>query len=229
MQTSEPTVLVVEDDKQASTLLAEILTERGMRVVQAFTGLDGIRLAHSAQPDLVLLDLMLPFKSGDEVLRAIRQESQVPVIVVSARETTRTKIDLLNLGADDYVTKPFDIDEVVARCEAALRRSAGPASPRTVHHHGDLELDETAHRASVAGRELCLTATEFGLLTVLIRDPRMVHAKARLYAQVWGEEVGYDERTVNAHMHNLRRKIKNAADCDPIKTVWGIGYTLRER
>ncbi|SJN16050.1 response regulator transcription factor [Luteococcus japonicus] len=224
-----PVVLVVEDDRQASDLLAEILGERGMRVVQAFTGPDGMRLAHTEQPDLVLLDLMLPFKSGDEVLRAIRERSQVPVIIVSARETTRTKIDLLNLGADDYITKPFDIDEVVARCEAALRRAGGSATPRTLHRHAGLELDEDAHTATAGGVDLALTATEFGLLTALIRDPRIVHPKARLYAEVWGEGYGYDERTVNAHMHNLRRKIKNAVDHDPIKTVWGIGYTLREQ
>lgn len=222
-----PVVLVVEGDRQASDLLAEILGERGMRVVQAFTGPDGMRLAHTEQPDLVLLDLMLPFKSGDEVLRAIRERSQVPVIIVSARETTRTKIDLLNLGADDYITKPFDIDEVVARCEAALRRAGGSA--RTLHRHAVLELDEDALTATAGGVDLALTATEFGLLTALIRDPRIVHPKARLYAEVWGEEYGYDERTVNAHMHNLRRKIKNAVDLDPIRTVWGIGYTLREQ
>lgn len=172
---------------------------------------------------------MLPFKSGDEVLRAIRERSQVPVIIVSARETTRTKIDLLNLGADDYITKPFDIDEVVARCEAALRRAGGSAAPRTLHRHAGLELDEDALTATAGGVDLALTATEFGLLTALIRDPRIVHPKARLYAEVWGEEYGYDERTVNAHMHNLRRKIKNAVDLDPIRTVWGIGYTLREQ
>ncbi|MFC6357976.1 response regulator transcription factor [Luteococcus peritonei] len=229
MHSQRPTVLVVEDDRQASGLLAEILTERGMRVVQAFTGTDGMRLAHAEQPDLVLLDLMLPFKSGDEVLRSIRAQSQVPVIIVSARETTRTKIDLLNLGADDYVTKPFDIDEVVARCEAALRRSGGTATARTVHRHAGLELDEDARTATAGGVDLGLTATEFGLLTALIRDPRIVHPKARLHAEVWGEAHGYDERTVNTHMHNLRRKIKNAVGLDPIRTVWGIGYTLREQ
>ncbi|WP_420175976.1 response regulator transcription factor [Luteococcus sp. OSA5] len=229
MSTSHaPTVLVVEDDRQASDLLAEILGERGMRVVQAFTGPDGIRLAHQERPDLVLLDLMLPFKSGDEVLRAIRCESQVPVLVVSARETTRTKIDLLNLGADDYITKPFDVDEVVARVEAALRRSQGAPLVRTLHRVGAIELDEQAWTVSVDGHPLELTATEFGLLTALVRDPRIVHPKARLYAQVWGDESGYDERIVNAHMHNLRRKIREAADLDPVKTVWGIGYTLRD-
>ncbi|WP_460704613.1 response regulator transcription factor [Luteococcus sediminum] len=221
-------VLVVEDDRDSNRLLAEILQERGMEVLQAFTGPDGLRLALQQQPDLVLLDLMLPFKSGDEVLRGIREHSQVPVIIISARETTRTKIDLLQLGADDYVTKPFDIDEVVARCEVALRRSSLGAPVAHLHSVGPVQLDEAAHTATAGGQELQLTATEFGLLTVLVRQPRIVHAKAHLYAEVWGESIGYDERTVNAHMSNLRRKLRQACDADPIHTVWGIGYTMRQ-
>ncbi|EPH03363.1 hypothetical protein HMPREF1531_01422 [Propionibacterium sp. oral taxon 192 str. F0372] len=220
------TVLVVEDDREANQLLAEILTERGMKVVQAFTGPDGLRLAHSEHPDLVLLDLMLPWKSGDEVLRVIRERSQVPVIVVSARETTRTKIDLLNLGADDYITKPFDIDEVVARCEATLRRVGNPNPERTVHRVRELLVDEDAHRVEIAGCAVQLTSTEFGLLAVLARNPRMVHSKSRLYSEVWEEEYGYEERTINVHMSNLRRKLREAGGHDPVRTVWGIGYTL---
>lgn len=205
---ANPVVLIVEDDRQAGRLLGEIFAEQGYRVVSALTGPDGIRLARTARPDLVLLDLMLPFKSGDEVLASIRASSQVPVIVVSARETTRSKVDLLRMGADDYVTKPFDVDEVVARAEAALRRAGGAC-------------------AAAGGRELALTSTEFGLLTVLMRAPRLVFSKPQLYAEVWGESVGYDERTVNTHVSNLRRKIREACGADPIRTVWGIGYTLR--
>lgn len=220
-------MLIVEDDEQSNRLLGDVLTEQGCRVVPAFTGPDGIRLAHREQPDLVLLDLMLPFKSGDEVLAAIRAESQVPVIVISARETTRSKIDLLRMGADDYVTKPFDVDEVAARAEAALRRAGDGRAARVVHEAAGLLLDEPEHRATAAGRELALTNTEFGLLTVLIRTPRLVLSKTQLYAEVWGEPAGYDERTVTTHMSNLRRKIREASGDDPIRTVWGIGYTLR--
>ncbi|WP_182858608.1 response regulator transcription factor [Propionibacterium ruminifibrarum] len=224
---SEPVVLIVEDDKQAGRLLGDIFAEQGWRVVAARTGPDGIRMAHAEHPDLVLLDLMLPFKSGDEVLAAIRAESQVPVIVVSARETTRTKIDLLHMGADDYVTKPFDVDEVVARAEAALRRAGSAGTVGVVHEAAGLLLDETERRATAGGHELALTSTEFGLLTALIRAPRLVLSKPQLYAEVWGAEAGYDERTVNTHMSNLRRKIREASGDDPIRTVWGIGYTLR--
>lgn len=220
-------VLIVEDDKQAGRLLGDIFAEQGWRVALARTGPDGIRMAHAERPDLVLLDLMLPFKSGDEVLAAIRAESQVPVIVVSARETTRTKIDLLHMGADDYVTKPFDVDEVVARAEAALRRAGGAGTVGVVHQAAGLLLDETERRATAGGRELALTSTEFGLLTALMRAPRMVLPKPQLYAEVWGAAAGYDERTVNTHMSNLRRKIREASGDDPIRTVWGIGYTLR--
>ncbi|AXE37382.1 response regulator transcription factor [Acidipropionibacterium virtanenii] len=225
---TRPVVLVVEDDRETARLLGELFSERGYRVVTAASGPDGIRLAHAEQPDLVLLDLMLPFKSGDEVLRAVRTESDVPVIVISARQTTRSKIDLLQLGADDYLTKPFDVDELVARCEATMRRTRHGAGLRTVHRVGELELDETARTASIGGAGLALTATEFGLLTVLMRGPRLVHPKPSLYQQVWGRSAGYEEHTVNAHMHNLRRKLRDAGGEDPIRTVWGIGYTLKE-
>lgn len=224
---ADPVVLIVEDDRQAGRLLGEIFAEQGYRVVSALTGPDGIRLARTARPDLVLLDLMLPFKSGDEVLASIRASSQVPVIVVSARGTTRSKVDLLRMGADDYVTKPFDVDEVVARAEAALRRAGGAGAARTVHETAGLVLDETERRAAAGGHELALTNTEFGLLTVLMRAPRLVFSKPQLYAEVWGESAGYDERTVNTHVSNLRRKIREACGADPIRTVWGIGYTLR--
>ncbi len=208
-------------------MLADALSGAGYSVESAYTGADGVERFLRQAFDLVLLDIMLPLKSGDEVLRAIRESSDVPVIVLSAKSRVETKVDFLRLGADDYVTKPFDLEEVIARVEAHLRRhAAGNGLPERLLYK-DVALYGQEKRVSVGGREVELTATEFRLLALLMENRSKVFTRANLYETLWGEDYLGDDNAVKTHVSNLRAKLK-AANPDEayIETVWGLGYRL---
>lgn len=179
----------------------------------------------SAPFDMVLLDLMLPYKSGDTILQELRQFKTIPVLVISAKDLTQNKIDLLHLGADDYITKPFDIDEVMARVAAHLRRRASGSDDRSILHYKELSIDVCNKQVFVGQAELSLTATEFKLLQILAEYPQKVFSKANLFESIWNEAYTVDDNTLNVHISRLRHKLKEAApDSGYIETLWGMGY-----
>lgn len=221
-------ILVAEDDKKINSLICDYLTGQDYETVSAFNGLDALRMAGGDDIGLVLLDLMLPYKSGDMVLSKLRETSDVPVIVVSAKGDTRSKIDLIAMGADDYITKPFDLDELSVRISAVLRRYAGKstAAPQVLSFKG-LTLDVSSASAEVKGQRLNLTVKEFAILSLMLANPQKLFSKANIYESIWGEEYLNDDRTVKVHMSNIRTKLaKLDPDNEYIETVWGMGYKL---
>lgn len=221
-------VLIIEDSADINALLAETLNAAGFETESAFDGLSGQRAALSGQYDLILTDIMLPYVCGDEILRKLRERSSVPVIVISAKDMVSTKIDLLRMGADDYITKPFDLGEVVARAENALRRAGGYApSSGEVLKYKDIELDCSDMRVAVGGKELRCTAKETQILEMLMRNPNKVFTKSNIYESVWQEDYLGDDNAVKTHISNLRSKLEKLSPGNQyIETVWGLGYRL---
>jgi len=222
-------ILVVEDDKEINRLVSDFLVSNGYEVKSLFDGLKATDVVKNEGIELVILDLMLPYKNGDMILSDIRKISNIPVIIVSAKETTQNKIDLLRLGADDYMTKPFDLEEVLARIESNLRRaSLVPGNGNMLEYNG-LCIDENNNVATLDGMELSLTAKEFAILLMLLKYPDKVFSKANLFESIWKEEYIAEDNALNVHVSNLRAKLKNISpDKDFIDTVWGIGYRLHK-
>lgn len=226
----ENSILVIEDDPEINTLLCRAFEREGYSVKSVLTGSEGLFCLKNENFQIVLLDLMLPYKSGDQLLSELRLFSDIPVIVISAKETTQNKIDLLRLGADDYVTKPFDLDEVVARVEAALRRSRQKQDMEQQRYlHKDIQLDKLAKQVFVNGQELILTVTEYKILELLLSQPQKVFSKGNLYESIWSETYTVDDNTLNVHMSRLRRKLAKANKKETyIETLWGLGYRLKK-
>lgn len=223
----ESTILIIEDNKDVNLMLAEALTDAGFLTKSAYTGTDGLDAIKNADIDLVLLDIMIPYKSGDQVLKETRAFSDVPVIVISAKDMIGTKIDLLKLGADDYITKPFDLGEVIARVESNLRRAKRHSEKDHTFKYKDIILDSDTKRVILNGKELELTAKEYKILEVLMQYRGKVFTKSNLYETVWESEYLGDDNAVKTHISNLRSKLKTAgSDNEYIETVWGLGYRL---
>lgn len=227
-------ILLVEDDAEISEMLKNYLTIENYDVVCAFDGQEACRKFDGIPVHLVLLDLMIPKISGMDVMQHIRKNSVVPIIIISAKDTESDKTLGLGLGADDYITKPFSIAEVLARIKAALRRtmqydSAAAAAPALLAA-GDLAMNLSDHTLAKRGRAVDLTAKEFEILKLLLLNPRKVYTKEQIYSLVWNDAYLGDENAVNVHISRLRNKIED----DPrspryILTVWGIGYKLGEK
>ena len=224
------TILVVEDDPDINRLLCTLLGKQGYLTEPAFSGSEAKLLSSMRSYDLVLLDLMLPGMSGEELIKELRSHSYVPIIVISAKGRMKDKIDMLKCGADDYITKPFDKEEVLARVEAQLRRykdfiTPEQTSKRLVYQHLIMDID--SRTAQVADMPLSLTSKEFELLAILVRSPGKVFTREDLYQAVWHEKYAIEDNTINVHMSNLRSKLsKIAPDQTYIETVWGIGFKL---
>lgn len=218
-------IAVIEDDREISKIFRELLENSGYEVKQAFDGSEASGLLREESFDLVLMDLMLPYKNGERLIAELREVSQTPVIVISAKSMMETKLEVLRLGADDYIIKPFDLDEVLVRVEVVLRRS-GAFQPKPLLTHGELSLNTDENRVTVGGKEVQLTAKELMLLRLFLEHPQKVYTKAELYESVWNDTYYYEDNTINVHVSNLRSKLKKAAGRDFIDTVWGIGYRL---
>ena len=219
----------MEDNKDVNHVLKEALEQAGYASESAYDGLTAMDLLKNRTYTLVLLDIMLPYRSGDNILKELRTFSQVPVIVISAKDMVGTKVDLLKLGADDYITKPFDLDEVVARVESNLRRYVTQDKKPEVLRFHDLSLDVEAKRAMINEVELDLTAKEVAILELLLRSPKKVFTKANLYEIIWQEVYYGDDNTIKTHMSNLRSKLKEVSpNKEYIETVWGLGYRMKE-
>jgi len=217
-------VLVVDDDVKTVELVRLYLKRDGYQVLVAYDGVEALRLAHESCPDLVVLDLMLPDIDGLEVCRTLRHESDIPIIMLTARTTDQDKLTGLDLGADDYVTKPFSPKELAARVRAVLRRLPGERGPEEIKT-GELSMNFAKHEAWFAGRPLDLTSVEFKLLGVLAKEPGRVFTRANLIEEALGYDFEGFDRTIDVHILNLRRKLES----DPshpryIKTIYGVGY-----
>jgi DNA-binding response OmpR family regulator len=222
-------VLIVEDDEGIREMLKYNLASAGFSVQEARDGAAGLRTARTARPDLILLDLMLPGMSGFDFCRALRKSSRVPIIMITAKDAEVDKIVGLELGADDYITKPFSIREVLARVNAVLRRASPDANePKSIPERdaiGDFSIDRAARRVVLNGHDVKLTAREFELLSYLLAFPRRVHTRDVLLENVWGHEFNGDRKTVDVHIRWLREKFAGVAPFE-IVTVRGIGYRL---
>lgn len=222
-------ILIVEDNEDVNAMLSKTLQEAGYETDSAFNGMDGMQKLKQNEYDIVLLDIMLPYKSGDEILRELRTFSSTPVIILSAKDLVGTKIDLLKLGADDYITKPFDLGEVVARIESTLRRCKRQKEQNQCYEYKDLALDAGSKRVIVAGVELDLTAKEYQILELLLLHQSKVYTKANLYEMIWQEDYLGDDNAVKTHISNLRSKLKKVnPQVEYIETVWGLGYRLHK-
>lgn len=219
-------VLIIEDDQEINALLGEMLKRNHYEICTAFSGIEALDRIRFEHVDIVLLDLMLPYISGDRVLEKIREKSDIPIIVISAKETTQIKIDLLRLGADDYITKPFDMEEILARIESHLRRYKGTGYDKRKLTHKDLVMDLDKKTVEIAGDRIDLTAIEFKLLEVLLCNPTKVFSKANLFASIWGEEQPEHDNTLNVHISRLRKKLQKDTSEEYIQTLWGMGYRL---
>jgi DNA-binding response OmpR family regulator len=221
------TILVVDDDVKTVELVKLYLNRDGYKVITSYDGLDALNLARKSHPDLIVLDLMLPGCNGLEICRKLKDESDVPIIMLTARTTEDDKLRGLNLGADDYMTKPFSPRELAARVRAVIRRlpeetlQRGPVEIK----RGAITLNFLNREASVSGKTLQLTPSEFKLLGVLAREPGRVFSRQQLIEMVFGYDFEGFDRTVDVHILNLRRKIEPDPDHPRyIKTIYGAGY-----
>lgn len=223
-------ILIIEDDMTINGLLRNIIEKNGYVADSAYNGTDGLGMGLHEDYNLILLDLMLPGKSGEEIIRELRKARETPVIILSAKGEIRDRIDLLRLGADDYITKPFDIDEVLLRIQAVLRRTT---------HQDNMEEDFSkkiafreliikpdSKRVFIGDAEIACTATEYAILELLVKNPSRIFSKRTLYEIVTGEDYLQEDNTMNVHISNLRRKIAKHTDQKYIETVYGMGYRL---
>ena len=219
-------VLIVEDDKNIAELLQIYLQKEGYAVTIAADGGQGLTQFRSLKPDLVLLDVMMPVMDGWTVCKSIRAESQTPVIMLTAKSETDDKVTGLKAGADDYITKPFEMKEVLARIEAVLRRSGGLSSDNKVRRlvFDRLIIDMDAFELTVDGRKVDIPPKEMELLFYLASSPNRVYTRNQLLDEVWGFDYFGDSRTVDVHVKRLREKLEGISDQWTLKTVWGVGY-----
>ena len=216
-------ILIIEDDSTINSLLCGILKKSGYEVESCTDGLTGYNMALDKDYQLILMDLMLPMKSGEEILRALREIKKTPVIVLSAKNDVHNRIELLRLGADDFICKPFDIDEVILRIEAVLRRVE---DVKDVLTYKQMRIDKEARRIFIGDDELICTATEYAILELMLGNPGKVFSKRNLFESVTGDNYLSEENTMNVHMSNLRKKIAKITDEPYIDTVYGMGYRI---
>lgn len=219
------TILIIDDDVYIGDMLEELLTKEGYRAARAYSGTEALMYLSSARPDLILLDLMLPGLSGEELLPLIKG---IPVIVVSAKAETSDKVELLLGGACDYITKPFDTAELLARITVQLRRAASAPASSSVLTFRSITLDTASHSVSVADTPVRLTQTEYAILKLLMQNPSQVITKSLLLDRISEDTPDCTESSLKVHVSNLRRKLKSVDGNDYIEAVWGIGFKLNE-
>lgn len=224
-------VLVVDDEKLIVKGIRFSLEQDGMEVTCAYDGEEALKYAREQKFDIILLDIMLPKLSGTEVCQQIREFSNVPIVMLTAKSDDMDKIMGLEYGADDYITKPFNILEVKARIKAIMRRTAGREAARqetNILESGDMRMDCDSRRVTIAGKEVNLTAKEFDVLELLIKNPNKVYSREKLLNLIWGEDYPGDVRTVDVHIRRLREKIEsNPSEPRFVHTKWGVGYFFR--
>lgn len=224
----QKTILIIEDDTDINDMLRILLRQNDYQTISAFSGTEGI-LAHSKEVSLILLDLMLPGRSGEDIISELKHKHNVPVIVTSAIHDVGKKVDLFSLGADDYVTKPFNNEELLARIGARLRTNTEADTSDTLTYK-DIVLSKTDFSVMCNGNSAELSRYEFALLQLFMEKPERTCTKSFIYDTIWNDENSADDNTLNVHISKLRKKLK---ECNPdeeyIETVWGIGYRLKKQ
>lgn len=223
----DKTILIIEDDTEINHMLRILLRQNGYYTISAYSGTEGI-LAHSGEVSLILLDLMLPGRNGEDIIRELKNRHPVPVIVMSAIHDVGKKVDLFALGADDYVTKPFHNEELLARIAARLRTDEKPLRTDQLSYK-DIVLDKSDFSVKCSDRSIEFSRHEFDLLCLLMENPGKTCTKSLIYDRVWGYEDAADDNTLNVHISKIRKKLKECnPDMEYIETVWGIGYRLKK-
>ncbi len=223
-------ILIVEDDNEINHMLTELLQSNGYVTQSAYSGTEALLYLEKQKPRAVILDLMLPGMTGEELLAKIKEmAADCPVLVASAIDDVRTRVGLLRAGADDYLVKPFDTEELLARLEVAFRRSDMPqGQSRGKLSFKDIVIESDEYRVTVSGQEVPLTRHEFLILELLVSNPNKVFTKSNIYESVWNEEFVGEENAVNVHISNLRQKLAKANGSETyIQTVWGIGFKMK--
>lgn len=220
-------ILIVEDDNDINNMMKEMLEKNGYECVQAFSGTEGLLWAKQEQFSLAILDLMLPGMDGKTLTSEIRKMSKMPIIIASAKDELDSKVDLLVCGADDYITKPFEMKELLARVMVHIRRSSEYVTNEGLSHKG-MSLNKEMYNATVEGSVINLTKQEFKILELLFTYPSKVFSKNDIYEYAWDEYFVGEDKTINVHISNIRQKIKKITEEEYIETVWGIGFKLHE-
>lgn len=219
-------LLIVEDENEINKLIHDFFELKGYEIKQAYSGTEALLLFDQFQFDAVILDLMLPGKDGEEVLRLLKAKCPIPVIIISAKEREIATITTLKLGADDYVAKPFNLEELYLRTEKAIAmygKMSAVIPSAQVLSFGEIELSEAERTVKITGKTINLTSKEFDILSLLIKAPNQVFTKEKILELVWQDEFEVDTNTVSVHVSNLRKKLGKSAG---IKTIWGIGFKL---
>lgn len=217
-------VLIAEDDQNIRELLRLYIEKAGFETVCVGNGREALTKFSQSEPDLVLLDIMMPVLDGWQVLEEIRKESRVPVIMLTAKGTTTDKVSGLNMGADDYIVKPFEMQEVMARIYAVLRRFEPPEEKKNRLEYDRIAIDMGSFDLTIDGRRIDIPPKEFELLYFLASNPNLVFTRDQLLDKVWGFEYYGDTRTVDVHIKRLREKLEGVSEKWSLKTVWGVGY-----
>ena len=218
--------LIIEDDQEISMLLSVIIAKSHMEPVAAYSGTEGLLQLQNNTFDLILLDLMLPGKSGEELIKEIREKSSIPIIVISAKSDIENKVQVLKMGADDYITKPFHQEEVMARVEVQLRKASFfPMQSAEMGWRG-LKINMEKRSVTLNEKELQLTNAEFDILTFFMNNPERALSKKEIYESIWKGTYYGDDNTISVHVSNLRKKISEITTEEYIKTIWGVGFML---
>ena len=218
-------ILIVEDDNNINQMVYEMFNKCGYKCTSAFSGTEALLRMENRNFDLIILDLMLPGMPGDEVLKNIREKSKVPVIVLSAKDELDTKVDLLKLGANDYMTKPFALKELEARALVQLRDSKENSQDGIIEFN-NLKYDIQKKQVTIDGQSLSLTVHELKIMELLLHHPGCVFSKNEIYEYAWDDYYIGEDKTINVHISNIRQKIKKITDTEYIETVWGLGFKL---
>ncbi|MCB2342590.1 response regulator transcription factor [Clostridium estertheticum] len=228
-------ILVVEDENDINKLLCTMLENKRYRTRATFSGTEALMCVENEWWDMILLDLMIPGISGEAVIVKIREITKAPIIIISAKTSKKTKVELLEKGADDFICKPFDLDEVVARVNSNLRRYLEFSTNKknknrdNILYYKDISLNIESKEVKVGQNIVALTAKEFALLKLLLTNPNKVYSKSNIFESIWGEEFSGDDNTVNVHVSRLRKKLSIANNSqDYIETIWAMGYKLRK-
>jgi two-component system response regulator MprA len=219
-------ILIIEDDEGIVRVLRRALSYEGYTVDTALDGETGLNLAREHHPDLVILDLMLPGMDGIEVCQRLRAGGSTPIIMLTAKDAVQDRVQGLDAGADDYMSKPFDLEELLARLRALLRRTQMERAP--VLTFADLSLDTSTRQATRIGRVIALTAKEYDLLELFLRHPRQVLTREMIFDRVWGYDFGGESNVLDVYIRYLRQKLENNGEIRLLHTVRGVGYVMRE-
>lgn len=220
-------LLIIEDIEDVNTMLTQFFEGQGYQVHSYTNGIDALQAFSKYPIDLVILDIMLPYMTGDAILAEMRKLTEdVPVLMLSAKDNVQTKIDFLKHGADDYLTKPFDLGELAARVETLLRRYKKVSSTE-IFQYETIQLDDSTKMVTIAGEPISLTATEYGLLLCFLQQPKQVFTKAMLYEKVWNMPYFDEDDIVKTHISNLRKKLKDRSGKPYVETIRGLGYRFQ--